>query len=667
MTYAADRTLGRVVARVALDLVTKGTDGTRAALRVAGFEKPIVKSALLEVAQQLRSGVTTDVIVKVGTSEAIDEVPLKFLLEAGEQLTAWRNVTGSGASVLLFDWGVPPDAQGLTAVNRLDGAVLLSGADEDRRFQTFAREAWLEVGGQGRPPATLKSYQLRVWRAVSESEEDGRSLRRLARYLVESTAAVARAGVHTSEVIQAAVSNALPSLGMFPDHCLFVSDSALEARIRKNVRVSGLKQPSGTVLSEEDLLARIDAAELTDASLERLGLSADDAKTHMRNLVMEWGERTEDARRALDLPLWLEIFEKRSKKIGLGRQIRDAIERIASARLDEFDALLVEDGLDRSDQVAAELFLFAEPSTDSEPLADLLPKPLRRRVEKIAFPDSLVVPDPLRALLRELTYFDDEEEGTVSVRIEGALETGAWTRWLFAFLYGKSLKQVQTAVGLRLGLDVQADLLDCNVPALPPDDEPFDSSEAWAPIRIVVEMQGGAQRRFRWDPFATPGQIAIAALIRGCEIMPGELHEVSFDGFLDQFSDPRDWQRPRLEPPAGQFGAELFDLRRKHFANFADGIDADLISAYLDEWDQTISRARAQLVPANAPDSDLSDVVLSDVVRLADHRIIMLATHPLRLRWLARHYGQLTALTSKALTERLEPQLREQRPLFRHA
>lgn len=46
--------------------------------------------------------------------------------------------------------------------------------------------------------------------------------------------------------------------------------------------------------------------------------------------------------------------------------------------------------------------------------------------------------------------------------------------------------------------------------------------------------------------------------------------------------------------------------------------------------------------------------MLSDVVRLAEHRILMLATHPLRLRWLARHYAQLTSLISKALTERLK-------------
>lgn len=654
MIDGADSTLGRLVALVALDSVTQGSDGTRAALRVAGFEKPIVESALIEVARHLSLGTTTDVIVKVGTTAPIERVPVDFLLEAGEQLTAWRNVPGTGAPVLLFDWGVPPDAQGLTAVNRLDGSVLLDGPDHDRRFEIFAQEAWLEAGGEGRIPSTLKSYQLRVWRAVSETEEEGRSLRRLARYLVESAAELAGGVVQTSDAIGAAVSNALPSLGLFPDNNLVVSESALEARIRKNVRVSGLKQPNGSILSEDDLLARIDTAELTDGALERVGLSVADAKSHMRNLVMERGERTEDARRALDLPLWLELFEQRSTKVGLGRQLRDAVERAAGERIDEFDALLVEEGLDHSDQDAAERFLFAEPPLDAEPLADLLPKPLRRRVEKIAFPDSLVVLDPLRALLRELTYFDDEEEGTVFVRVEGSLESGAWTRWLFAYLYGKSLKQVQASVGLRLGLEVDPDLLECPVRVLPPDDEPFDASEAWAAIRIVVEMQGGAQRRFRWDPIATPGQIAFAALLRGFETAPGEKYEGGFDSFLDQFSDPRDWQRRSIDAPTGQFGAELFNLRRKHFATFIDGIDADRIRSYLDEWERTIIRARALLVPANAPDPDLSDVVLSDIVHLAEHRLIMLATHPLRLRWLARHYAQLTSLISKALTERLK-------------
>ena len=592
-------------------------------------------------------------IVKVGTSESIEGIPADYLLEVGEQLTAWRNVTGEGASVLLFDWGVPPDAQGLTAVNRLDGSVLLNGPDQDRRFETFTREAWTEVGGDGTVPTLLEAFQQRVWHAVSESEEDSRSLRRLARYLVESTAVVARSTVHTIDVIQGAVSSALPSLGLFPDSELFVSDSALEARIKKNVRVSSLRQPSGSFQSDEDLLGRIDAAELTAPRLERVRLSAEDAKTHMRDLVMS-RRAAEDSQNALDLPLWLELFEKRSAKVGLGLQIREAIERADRGRLDEFDALLVEENLDRSDQEAAERFLFAEPPVDVETLADLLPKPLRRRAEKIAFPDSLVVPDPLRALLRELTYFDEEEAGTVTVRVEGSLETGAWTRWLFAFLFGKSLKLVQGSIGLRLGLEVEASLLDCTAPELPPDDEPFDPADAWAPLRIVVEMQGGAQRRFRWDPFATPGQIAVAALLNGFATMPGEVYEGTFDGFLDQFTDPRDWQRGVVGAPDGPFAAELFELRRRHFAQFVEGVDAELISSYVDEWDQVMSRARAQLVPANAPDADLSDVVLSDVVRLAEHRLATLATHPLRLRWLARHYAQLTSLISKALTDGLK-------------
>jgi hypothetical protein len=468
---------------------------------------------------------------------------------------------------------------------------------------------------------------------------------------VESAETVTASSVHTDEVIQEAASSALPSLGLFPDSGLFASESAVEARVKKNVRVAGLRQPSGALLSEEDLLARIDDAELTSAALEKVAHSSDVAKAHMRNLVMEVGERSEDPRRALDLPIWLEIFEKRSTKVGLGRQIRDVLERIAPDRLEEFDALLVEDGLDRSDQEAAEQFLFAEPPLDAETLADLLPKILRRRAEKIAFPDSQVVLDPLRALLRELTYFDDEDEGTVNVRVEGTVESGGWTRWLFAFLYGRSLKQVQASAGLRLGLEVEASLLSCEAPELPDDDEPFDTADAWAPIRVVVEMQGGAQRRFRWDPFTTPGQIAVAALLCGFETSPGEVHEGSFDGFLERFSDPRDWQRSGVAQPSGQFGAELFDLRRSHFEGFTEGVDAQLIGAYVDEWEQVFGRARASLVPANAPDSDLADVVLSDIVRLSDGRLMMLATHPLRLRWLARHYAEVTGWITKALNE----------------
>src|SRR5690606_31720284 len=247
----------------------------------------------------------------------------------------------------------------------------------------------------------------------------------------------------------------------------------------------------------------------------------------MRSVVLNLnrsGSTPQDSRqlrREQDLTLWLEVFEQKSKKIGLGQQVRQEIERADADRVDEFDAMMIEDALDRGDQEAAQRFLDESPVGGAEPLADLLSKRSRRKVEKLAFPDSQFVQDPLRALLRELTYFSDEEEGSVVVGLEGNQEAGRWSRWLFAFLYARTLRDIQDSAGLRLTLEVKDCLLDLTKPPLPEEDEPFDPNTEWAPLRILVEMDGAAQRRFRWDPLGIPGQIALAALIHGWRNPPG--------------------------------------------------------------------------------------------------------------------------------------------------
>ena len=622
-------------------------EGASSALWVTGFETPIIQASLASLGTMLNEGVPLPVIVKVGSSEPIAGVPDDFLLEKGEQLTAWRNVPGDGESVLLFDWGVAPDGQGLRAVNRLDGDALLKGPEADRRFMLFSEVAWREVGGSDGIPGQLRAVQERVWRAMSEQEEEARSLRQLARFLIHSSASVAEQGLYTAPTIQIAISKALPRLGLFPDSELFLSAGALEGRIRKNVRAAG-----GASLADDDLIERIGEATFTAKRLEAAGHDENEIKKLMTDLVMSIGPR-EIPLTALDLPLWLEVFEKPTKKTGVGGQIREQIASKDSSRVEEFDSLEIEEELDRGEQEAAEEFLAAEPPAGKPSLASLLPKSLQRRVDKIAYPTSLLVEDPLRALLRELTYFDEDEDGTVKLRVEGDRESGAWSRWLFAFLFGSSLHRVTSSSGLRLGLEVDPRLQDMVMPKLPPDDEPFDLGASWAELRLVVEMDGVGQRRFRWDPAGAPGLIALAALVWGYEVAPGEEFAGSFETFLEQFGDPRTWKREIPTEEYGVYAKELIGLRRRSLYELRHGLDWYSVVAYVDSWSELMRGARETLVPANAPLADLEDVVLSDVVRLSGNRLLLLATHPLRLRWLAEHHKRMVGLMTKALTEKL--------------
>ncbi|MYQ96278.1 DUF87 domain-containing protein [Streptomyces sp. SID4946] len=655
MTDSSIRALGRFVADEALRKVTE-ISGARAVLRVCGFDRPTVAEALRRTAQRLLESPDRQVVVKVGTSEPIEGVPADYLLDPQDQLTKWRN-SGQGKAVLLFEWGQSPDAQGLAAMNALDDATILGDyhdASGERGFDRFMTEAWREAGGSGTVPALMVDFLPEIWRAVTD--EEPRSLHRWAAFLVETAQKVAATQVHTPDVVYPEISAALPALDLFPDRGLFLKPAALPARIKKNVSVSAFKQPTGKEITEDDLIDRITATEFSEESLDHIGTDSETAKTRMRSLVLNLnrsGSTPQDSRqlrREQDLTLWLEVFEQKSKKIGLGQQVRQEIERADADRVDEFDAMMIEDALDRGDQEAAQRFLDEAPVGGAEPLADLLSKRSRRKVEKLAFPDSQFVQDPLRALLRELTYFSDEEEGSVVVGLEGNQEAGRWSRWLFAFLYARTLRDIQDSTGLRLTLEVKDCLLDLTKPPLPEEDEPFDPNTEWAPLRILVEMDGAAQRRFRWDPLGIPGQIALAALIHGWRNPPGHASNLTFDTFLEKFNDPRQWQVDEPVPvPASHFAGQLERLKLEHFERFSDGLDAGKINDYVREWEGILREARTTLVPDNAPNADLEAVVLTDVVGLADHRMMMLATHPLKLRWLAKNYAEAASSIETAL------------------
>ncbi|WP_433679950.1 FtsK/SpoIIIE domain-containing protein [Nocardia sp. CA-119907] len=655
MTDSSTRALGRFVADEALRKVTEIT-GARASLRVSGFDRPIVTEALRHVAQsQLRSP-DRQVVVKVGTPEPIEGVPAEYLLDPQDQLTKWRN-SGQGTAVLLFEWDESPDAQGLAAMNALDDAMILGDhhdADGQRGFDRLIAEAWREAGGSGTVPDVMASSLSEIWRATTDAES--RSLHRWADFLVETARRVAAIPVRTPDAVYPEISAALPTLDLFPDRQLFTRPAALAARIKKNVSVSAFKQPTGKEITEDDLSDRIGETEFSEESLDHIGTDSDTVKTRMRNLVLNrnrGGSNPRDPRQLRgehDLTLWLEVFEQKSKKVGLGQQIRQEIERAAPARVDEFDAMLIEDALDRGDQESAQRFLDEAPASEVDSLADLLSKRSRRRVEKLAFPNTQSVQDPLRALLRELTYFADEEEGSVVVGLEGNQAAGQWSRWLFAFLYACTLRDIQDSTGLRLSLDVKDCLLDLAKPPLPAADEPFDPNTEWAPLRILIEMDGAAQRRFRWDPLGIPGQIALAAIIHGRRNPPDYASDLTFDTFLGKFNDPRQWQADESESVSTtHFADQLEQLKLKHFERLSAGLDAGKISDYVDEWERVIREARAALVPNNAPDADLRAVVLTDVVRLADRRMMMLATHPLKLRWLAKNYVETARNIGTAL------------------
>jgi hypothetical protein len=646
--------VGHVVADIAQSALASGTTGRRPAIRVTGFGTAEVVAIVGALEGTQIPGISGETVIKVGTRTSVPGLETHHLLGAGETLTYWRNA--DVPALVLVDLEPQGDEEGLAALNRLDDLSVLAGdddADGVSRFDLVIRHAWRSTA-QDRPlPGRLLECLATVRTAVAESRN--LSLRRWTKYIAIVCSSLAEVDLLVPDSVHAAVGRNLPTIGLFPDSELFLDDRATRTRLTRNVRVSALRQPSGASISEDDLLHRVDTIDLSGELLTRFGETALLVRDRMRTTV-EQGGPSESC--AVELELWLALFERRAGQAGLGQLIREHIALNVPDRTQEFDDLEVEAGLDAGEQEAAEQLLRAEPSEGLIPLAELLSKGLRRRVEKLAFPDAQSAADPLRALLHALHVLAELEGNTISVAREGARGDGAWSVWLFALLYGPTLTDTseRSSEGAR-HLVVDSELTTVVEPPLPPDDEDFDIAAEWAPLRLTVTVGDGTPRRFRWEPLNQPGLVAFAGLLSSSDReFVGAMIADNLDAFCERFLDPRSWAEvqgasPRSDGPTSR---ALTQLRQRSLAVLRGGLSADALDDYVTEWDALITDARRNLVPHGSPMPELADVVLRDVIELGDGHLAMLALHPLRLRWVSRHLRHMSHYLVKTLAEGLE-------------
>jgi hypothetical protein len=621
-------------------------------VRITGFDVDEIEAIVASMEGFRLPGTTDDVTIKVGTRRPIGAVPAEHLLGEEETLTYWRN--RDVAALVLVDWDPQSDEEGLAALNRLDDQSVLADDDPDlarERFERVVVRAWEASGGSGETPPGRLSDDLASVRAAT-ADAHNLSLRRWTRFVNEVCSRLASLDLLTPDDVDSAVGSSLAVLGLFPDVALFAEDRAVRTRLVRNVRVSGLRQPSGAAMSEDDLLARIEQVQFDQDLLDAHNTDDSTLRERMQAVVTGGGE---DERRAVDLALWLELFERRGDTAGLGQLVREHIAATVPERLDEFETLDVEAGLDHSDQEAAERLIRAEPPEGLPSLVDLLAPRLRRRVEKVAFPDAQLAADPLRALLHGIHVLEEVEGPIIRLGLEGT-SGGPWSQWLFAFLYGKTLAGVSDLAGeTRRQLELDPRLVDPEPPEMPAEDEDFDVAKAWAPLRLAVDVVDGGRRRFRWDPQSQPGLVAFAALIRTNTPVRGTEVPFDLDTYCERSLDPRNWSTlaGATRAPFGRVAIATDETRAAMLRQLESGLSADALDDYVSAWAAHLDDARETLVPSNAPMPELESVVLSDVVQLSDSRLAMLATHPLRLRWIARHLRRLTDLLVKCLSEGL--------------
>jgi hypothetical protein len=336
--------------------------------------------------------------------------------------------------------------------------------------------------------------------------------------------------------------------------------------------------------------------------------------------------------------------------------VRTALQATAPQRVNELDDLDVVNGLDNNDQRAAEQFMVSEGVNGESPLRELLPARLRRRVEALAFPDGPMGSDPLRELLRTLAEIPTAQLTEVSLRLDGVRNEHDKSMWLFQLLFGPTLISVQehlSGVDAQLIIDPQL-IEEPRFAPLPSQDPPDEElvGRLWEPIRLIVELDGHSPQRFRWEPSA--GMIALGALLSVPVIEPAFQTQLDLESWLEAMTDPTLWASiPKNWEPQSRIGRRLREVRAAAIAELSKGITEETLSTYLDQWTALQLELRDEEIPEGSPNLNLQEALELDVIQLPENRLALLASHPLRLRWLLTHLREMRDLLVEALSSGL--------------
>ncbi len=370
------------------------------------------------------------------------------ILGADETLTAKRHLQERLGTVLV-GVGVMPDAEGLQTLFTIGDQTALrsTGSDDatiESRVDRLTEVVWRLDDDIAEVPGVVKNAVDAIFDAYRHIE-GAPSLRAWLGYLSAVRTATRDLNVIDEITADRVARSALASLYLFPDHADGpFSSSALHTRLRKNIYISRSSDPNGRWVDDIEVLARIDASEVSDV-------------TKARMVAYVAGDR--GAREQTSFEDWLRVFEsKASKSKGLGTRIRDYVETRNPTVLDVLEALDVVEALNGGgdDAVSAAEDLVSAASTkagdESNSLYSSLPKSLRKQVDRL-LSSSDTVSDPLIGILRRLTDLP-ANVASVAIEIVAQTDTTRFSRLAFVALYVPALRSVAEALQGNRTLDI---------------------------------------------------------------------------------------------------------------------------------------------------------------------------------------------------------------------
>jgi len=382
------------------------------------------------------------------------------------------------------------------------------------------------------------------------------------------------------------------------------------------------------------------------------------------------------ATEGLECRYWEQLIQGSRTKKGLGARIRELLERNHPERLDEFDALGAEAGIDAgSPEDCERLLSHVSDDEAAAPLVSLLERRQRAALERAARPRAPKSMRPFSELARVVAEMvaerdsvaeaqDDLSAAALRVVPRASTAENALARGVFAWLFGPTLQEIagrvsDESLSLEISQELMAvdDLRDLQQVDEEDDDE-VDSP--FAPLELKLYWSDGvaSEKRIEWNPNDTPGLVALWRLSARPEIAYwAPPHTTSFHEWLDATLDNTriaGGKEGRCEDTRGADIVGQWDcLRRNTLRDMRNkGLVASVIREYVSAYACMLERLRADHVPAGAGRPEVEEFLRRDFF-IGKGCVACLATHPLRLRWIAAYLDRMAELIERGLRREL--------------
>lgn len=625
-------------------------------------------------------------------SDSHEDFPSEFRADPDHSITFYRNNNQHG--LVYIETKVESDEQGLKNLFTLRDVNFLDGSfNEDGEFlvpEEMVRQA-LRISGSANPQGNelLRDRLVEVLLELNAADITV-PVRKFAGFVAAAVHEVVfGSSIYSPEETNAVVGRCLIHLEMFPDEHWRQSVGRVSRRLSLNLLRSELAASPSSDLDAEKTAQDCARTKFVDEQGE---LYQPDVQAHWRQRCSAYClAPTRQRREEIPYRIFEQIFNKDVKGLPLGQRVAEEIMESAPLRKPEFDELSVEIGLNNRSGDDARKFLENEPVDISLlPLRDLLSKQTLRMVEKLAAPAVDTIQNPLIKLSRVAGDFRERnviEDGNFRIELRvgpGASDQHGPTIGLLSFLYGRSLLEIKNSLAdgigsVSLGIDERL-TRQISVPPLKkeidPDAEISDAASSeedegtvWLPVPlefVLVNAEDGTEIDSETAVEWLPEDLAYLALfwISVCGEDSGEVNAElhapsnrSGEAWIEEVAHrvlpfeggiSRPFREAVLLHPIIN---RLVEIRSGFRAEAGkDGLSSGLLNNVFDQWSVLLAEARRTFVPNGDIPPGMIEFLNTDCVQGFDgDRVLMLQSHPLKLRWIAAYLAKSSQLAADAI------------------